>query len=421
MPYLRKLNRQNQVYIRIAIIVIFCVLLTLANLYYTKVNPGGVDFLVNWTGTRELITNGASPYSSDTTQMIQNNLAETRAMDGNTEPRFSIPLYGILLLAPFALIKDFVFARALWMTILELAVVAVILLSLKLVYWKPRSFILIAMYLFGLFGLHGILPILDGNLIILMALSSLLVLILMREKMDELAGIMLAVTTILPAQMALFVIFILIRVITTGRKRIIFSFIGALGLLLGFSIAIIPNWFLQFLKNFINSYQGINPGSPGMVLIDRWGSIGNRFAIIIAIGIGLMILFEWWRVYRAEEKHFLWTAMTTIVLGTWLGIKNSPMNYVILYPAVIMGCALLYERWKGRVEGIITTLFALLFFANWAIFLLTLSSEYKPGISSFLFIPLPVVTVFLLYWSKWWVLKSKKVEFDPTLIELQSK
>ncbi len=418
---MRRLTKQVQVYILIAISVIGFAFLTFINYQYATHNPGGADFLVNWMGTRELFTKGESPYSTVSTQAIQESLGMFQSLDGNPEPRFSLPLYGILFFAPFAFIADFVLARALWMTLLEICIIAVIYLSLKLVQWKPRPFILAALLLFGIFGLHGIIPILDGNLIVLVTLMSLGILLLMRSKQDELAGLLLAFMTILPVQFVLFIIFILIRAITTQRKRIVFSFLAAIGLLIGFSIAAIPNWMLQFMRNFISNYQGVIPGSPGAVLINRWGEMGNRFAIIITVALGFLLLFEWWRAYRAGQKHFVWTTMLTLVLGTWIGLKINPTYYIMLYPALIFGCALLFERWKGKVEGIVASVFALLFFVNWGIYLLTLSADLNPGISSFLFIPIPLASVFLLYWSKWWVIKSKQVEFDPRLIEMQNQ
>jgi hypothetical protein len=111
--------------------------------------------------------------------------------------------------------------------------------------------------------------------------------------------------------------------------------------------------------------------------------------------------------------------MLTITLSTWSGIKISPVNFVILYPALILGLELLCERWKQRAYGIVLSLLAFLFIASWGIYFFTMSKEMIGGISSFLFIPLPVTTMILLYWSRWWIRKSNKVEFEPALIELK--
>jgi hypothetical protein len=84
-----------------------------------------------------------------------------------------------------------------------------------------------------------------------------------------------------------------------------------------------------------------------------------------------------------------------------------------------VGLELLYERWKNRATGLILVILSTLFLANWAIFLLTMSANFQTGVSSFLFLPLPITTIILLYWSKWWIDKSSTVEIKPTLIDLK--
>lgn len=410
---------KNRTIIIAASLLAVCLFLTWINFQYTRSNQGGADFLTNWMATRTFITEGQSPYSIETSQNIQTTLHDQGTTNIITLPKFGLPLYGMLVYSPFALVKDFALARAIWMTVLEISLVAIILLSLQLTYWKINPLLLIALFLFGLFGFHGIIPLLDGNLIILVTLIALGILIAIHKKKDEVAGLFIAFTTILPVPFGLFLIFALIWAIGNRRNRIVAWFSATFVLLLGFSFAVIPGWVIEFLKNMIGNYHDLDPGSPGGVLISRWGSIGFRFSIAISIVIGLLILLEWWQAVKGGQKRFIWAALLTIALGTWSGIKTSPLNYVVLYPALIMGLELLYERWKTRAIGFILAILTLLFLGNWTIFLSTMSADFKPGVSSFLFLPLPITTVVLLYWSKWWIDKSTSVEIKPTLIDLK--
>lgn len=414
-----KTLQKNRTTILAASILAAFLLLTWINIQFTRANGGGADFLANWSATRAFITQGQSPYSIETSQDIQAALKNQGTGVTSSQPRFALPLYGMLIYSPFALIKDFTLARALWMTVLEISLIAIVLLSMQLAYWKINPLLLAALFLFGLFGFHGVMPLLDGNLVILITLMALVILIAIHNKQDEVAGILIAFTTILPLSFGLFLIFALIWAIGNRRKKIITWFSATLVLLLGFSFALIPSWIIQFFNNMIASYQELNPGSPGGVLISRWGPIGVRFSIAISIVIALLILFEWWQAVRGGQKRFIWAALLTLALGTWSGLKTSPLNYVILYPALIMGLELLYERWKTRAIGFILAILAVLFIGNWAIFLLTMSADFQPGVSSFLFLPLPITTIVLLYWSKWWIDKSTSVEIKPTLIDLK--
>ncbi|PKN81776.1 MAG: hypothetical protein CVU42_16200 [Chloroflexi bacterium HGW-Chloroflexi-4] len=394
-------------------------LLTLLNFQYTKSNPGGEDFLINWSATRGFMTQGLSPYGSEASQSIQDelNLHEiTRTLEN---PKFSMPLYGMLIFSPFALIADFEIARAVWMTFLEISLIAIIILSMHLTYWKINPILLTSLFLFGLFGFHGIMPLLDGSLSIPITLMTLGILITIHNKQDEAAGLMIAFTTMLPVPIGLFLIFVLVWVIATRRGKIIAWFLATFSLLLGFSFAVIPSWLIQFLTNMIGAYRELDSASPGGILINRWGAVGERFAIGISIVIGLILVFEWWQAVKGGQKRFIWTALLTLALGTWSGIKTSPLNYVLLYPALIMGLELLFERWKNKANGTILIILVVLFLGSWSIFLLTMSASFQTGVSSFLFIPLPITTIVLLYWSKWWVVKSNSVDLKTTLINLK--
>jgi hypothetical protein len=394
-------------------------LLIFVNVQYTKGNQGGNVFFSNWIATRDFLLEGRNPYSTQTTSQIQNAIYGRTAVAGEPEYKFSLPLYGFIIYSPFALFKDFYLARALWMTILEIGIVAILIFSIKLTFWKTSPLVFSALLLFVLFGFHSILPLMDGSVFILIALMVTGIIYAIQNKQDEVAGLLLAFITITPASVVLFFIFILTWAIINHRAKIITWFLGAFLLLIGFSIALIPNWFLQFLRNFIDSYKSIDPGSPGGVLISRWGDIGSRLSIVISVVIGLVLIFEWWQSKNPASKQFVWTAMITLGLNAWSGIKLSPVNYIILMPALILGLELLCERWKQRAYGIIVSILALLFLGNWGIYLLTMSKQLRTGISSFLIIPLPLTILFLLYWSKWWVRKSNLIEFEPTLIELQ--
>ncbi len=419
MKALIKTLRIYRPFLLILAIILGCILLTFINIQFVKGNEGGNDFLTNWMGTRSFLNNGQSPYSAEITQNIQMAVYGRDSVAGERGFEFALPLYSIMFFIPFALIKNALIAQALWMTVLEVAIIAIVLLSIQLVNWKITPLYLAALLLFSLLGFHGVLPLLDGSFVILTTLMITGTLVAIQAKYDEAAGILLALCTITPAVTFLFLLFIIIWGIFNHRIKIITWFLGSFGLLIGFSFALIPNWFLQFLKNFIASYNSIDPGSPGGVLISRWGDIGGRLSIAISVLIGILLLIEWWQVNKAGQRFFLWTAMLTLVLSTWSGIKISPVNFVLLYPALVLGLKLICERWKQRAYGIVLSILALLFIGSWTIYFITTSAELIGKISSFLFFPLPVAVIILLYWSRWWVRKSNKVEFEPALIELK--
>lgn len=393
-------------------------LLTLMNLEFSKGNPGGYGFFTNWHGTRQFFLEGDSPYGLENRLEVQNMVYGRAAVAEEDQFFFTIPLFGMILYSPFALFSDFVTARALWMTFLEFSILAILYLSIKLAWWKINRAILIPLLVFSFFCFHSITALLDGRLIILTTLLALGVLTALRNKQDELAGLLLAFIFVSPIPWILFFVFLIIRLVINKRSKVIWWMLGCIGLMIGFSIVLLPNWFFQYIITLVNSYQILDPASPGSVLTSRWGDIGARIAIVISALIVLMLIFEWYKGVKSDEQRALWTCMVTLALSTWSGIRISPLDYIFLLPALIFGFELFERRWKQKSSGIILTILAFLFIIDWTIYFSTMTMDLKPRISSFLLIPFPVITIVILYWTKWWVLKSRSIELEPTKLDI---
>jgi hypothetical protein len=172
--------------------------LTWANYRYSKTTPGGTDFLVHWVGTRSFMQDGLSPYSDEVALRIQQMVYGRPAAPGEHELRVAYPLYSMLVFLPFSLISNFELARAFWMTTLEVALILLTVLSLRLTRWKLKPPMLALVLLFSIFWYHAMRPLILGNAVILVALGITGAFLAIRSGMDELAGILLGLTTIKP-------------------------------------------------------------------------------------------------------------------------------------------------------------------------------------------------------------------------------
>lgn len=402
-----------------AVVLLVAVLLTVVNMQFTRNFGGGDDFRTLYFSTHAYIQGENNPYSESTSKGAQLATYGRPAEAGERNLRFTSPLFTIFIVAPFALIPDFATARALWMTVLEFALIAIILLSFQLTYWKAKPLVWIALILFCVFGFNGILAVFDGSVSGLAAITVLGVVISIRDQKDEVAGLLLAIATFAPLVTILFVLFIIFWALFNRRYGLLAWFGGALAILFGFSFALMPDWLFLFFRNLSLLFQEILIGSPGDALANHWGAAGGRLAIILTVLLGLLLAFEWWQARRSPMKHFVWTAMLTLVVSQWIGIKTSPSNFVILYPALIVGLHFLWERWDQRALGSILLILAVLFGVSWLLLLTSGHPALTPPISALLMIPLPLFSFVLLYWSRWWVSRSQKIQIEPTLVTLQ--
>lgn len=399
--------------------VILLGLLTAANYQYSKQNPGGTDFMVHWMGTRTYLMDGLSPYSDETSLKIQTFTYGRAAGPGEHELRVAYPLYSMFLFMPFAAAADFNLARALWMTVLEVSLVGLSLISIQLTDWKP-SLLMLGVFLgFSLLWYHAVRPLILGNAVILVAVMLAGVLLAIRKRADELAGVLLAFSTIKPQVVALFIVFILFWAVANRRWKLVGWFFGILALLVATASLLIPDWILQNLREILR-YPGYNPpGTLGAALAVWLPDAGKRIGWAVTGVLSLVLLLEWNMARRANFRGFLWAACLTLAASLWIGIQTDPGNFIVAFPGIVLTFSLWDKRWRVGGKKIIYAFSAVLMVGIWATFLATVEYSYQPIQSPVMFIPLPLALFVMLYWVRWWAVRPPSTWMD-SIYELEN-
>ena len=396
-------------YIVAILIIAVLVMITWANYKFVQENPGGNDFLVHWVGTRALLVDGISPYSDTVAERIQTLAYGRLAEPGEHELRVAYPLYSGLIFLPYALIADYDLARAVWMTTLEVALIGLVFLSLNLTRWKMSFWLLPFFLLFSIFWYHSLRPLINGNAVILVALFLAGAFAAIKSERDELAGILLAISTIKPHLVLLPIIFVLIWTISFGRWKTLGWMLISLGLLSISAALFIPDWPLQNLRE-IMAYASYNPpGTPGAVFEIWLPATGRKLGWGLSVIIGLILLVEWILVRKKEFRWFLWTAGLTLVVSQWIGIQTDPGNFILLFLPLILVFAMWAERWGRAGNVVIIIVMVLLFAIPWAIFLQTITYADQPMQHPVMFFPLTLFLLIALYWVRWWAIQPRQL------------
>ena len=414
------MNSRRKILVRWILAIVVGLLLfgvlTWSNYKYASSNPGGNDFLVHWVGTRTLITEGISPYSEETAIRIQTLAYGRPAQEGEHELRVAYPLYSVLMFLPFALFKDYVLARALWMTVLEIALVLLSLVSIRLIDWKPKLLTLAFFLIFTIFWYHALRPLINGNAVILIALFVAGAMLAIRSGGDELAGVLLAFSTIKPQVVLVVVLFFLYWGLRQRRWKFIAWFLGTMVLLSASAALLIPDWIWQ---NFVEvvAYPGYNPpGTPGSALATWMPGIGERIGWAITGVVIVLLLVEWVLSTRSQEyRHLLWAFCFTLVAAQWVGIQTDPGNYIVTFPALVLIFAMLEERWRSAGQWSVLGSMLLLFVGLWMLFLQTLTLTDQPIQNPIMFFPLPAFEIVMLYWVRWWAIRPRNAWYDSSL------
>ena len=393
----------------ILLIAALSVGLTLGNYQYTSKNPGGNDFLSRWVGTRVFLTKGVSPYSQEATRQIQEMAYGREAKPGEDQMLFAYPFYTTLLIGPFAVIGDYAWARALWMTALEVMVILLTFVSISLTRWKVSLWFQAVLLLFSLLWYYGLRPIINGNPAVFVALFLALALLALRSNYDPVAGFLLAISTIKPQMVALIIPFVLLWAISQKRWTIVWTFLGSLILLIAGFAVFFPDWPIQNLRQILSYPTYTLPNTPGAILISWLPGVGKQLGWGITTLMIALLAVEWRNVLKKEFRWFLWASYLTLTVTNLIGFHTATENYVAMFPGLVLVLAVWDERWKrwGRWVGFVTILILLV--GLWMIFISTIQFNDQPIQHPIMFFPLPVLLVVGLYWVRWWAIRPPRL------------
>lgn len=374
--------------ILIVVVILVIVGLTTANYRFSSNSPGGNDFIPRWLGTRLLLTQGQNPYSEETSLAIQQFIYGRPADVNEDQVLFVYPLYSALLFTPFALIGDYVFARAVWMTTLQVALLAMAFVALRLADWRPALPMLALILLFALTWYHGARPLINGNASILMALFVAAALFAIKEGRDVVGGILLASATIKPQAVILIVPLILLWALSKKRAVLITSTVVSVVSLALLAALVEPGWLLQNLEQ-VTAYPDYTlAGTPGAIFQEWWPEAGPWPGIVLTVLIVLSLAWQWRTAWNRSVAVLLPVAFFTIAATNLIGITTAVSNYIALFPGLILLLAFL-RRDEGRLRDWPTVpILLLLLVGLWTLFWITRSGRAQ---SPLLFFPLPIL------------------------------
>jgi hypothetical protein len=377
----------------VAVFLILADAFTVANYRFAAGSSGGNDFIPRWLGTRLLLTAGQNPYDAETSLAIQEFMYGRPAKANEDQVLFVYPLYSALLFAPFALVGDYVVARALWMTALEFALLTLAIVGLKLANWRPATPVLVLLLLFTLAWYHSARPLINGNAAILVALFIAAALLSIRQNRDVAAGMFLALSTIKPQAVILLLPLVLIWSLSCRRYRIIVSTLLCLTALFLLATLIEPTWLSQNIEQVVAYPDYTLAGTPAAIF-DVWlPSAGRWFGLALTVVLSILLLWQWRIAWARDALVLVPIAMFTLAVTNLIGITTAASNYIALLPGLVL-LLTFWRRDKGSFRDWPAVLaMVLLFVGLWLLFWASRSGRAQ---SPVLFFPLPVLLIITL-------------------------
>jgi hypothetical protein len=394
--------------ILIIIVIAALVGLTWANYQYALQNPGGNDFLARWMGAKYWVMEGVSPYDERVSLSSQNMIYGHPAdiSQGEDKNHFVYPLYSMLFFAPFGPIQ-YPLARALWTTLVEVCLFLLVIVSLRLVEWKVPPYKTAALIIFSLLWYHGLRTIILGQFAAINALIVTLALLLILRKQDFMAGLLLALSTAKPQMVYLLIPFVFLWAISVRRRDIIGGLLVGMALLIVGSIALMPSWPLQWLRQLMDypSYT-MQTGSPLSMIADSMPGISRQLSLFLHALFYSYMVVEWVIAWGKDEHWFRWTALMTIVITNMVAYRTATTNFMMMLPALFLIFSVWEARWRvGGQIGVWLTLIVL-GFGLWPLFISTVQGNQEQAI---MYLPFPFLCLLGMWWARWWSVRPPHV------------
>lgn len=414
----KRITPRQRLYIRWTILVVCLLIMILVlnelNFRYVNGKELGEHFYTHWMATRLFLARGEDVYSSEVHQWIAeyaNNILLWKDYQG-ADAFYLQPVFGFLFYTPFIFINDFYSAFAAWLTFLQFSLIGLSFFSLKILNKNLKKNLLVTVLTFIvlLFNYSTFQSLVNGNIIILVALLFFMGIYFIQKEGYELAGVLFAFATICVPIFILPFVFITLWGIRRKYLNLIGWFYGTL-FLLGISSALLfPNWLFSFAGEWIAYYQMNGAQFLNVIMSSYYPGTSGRLAYFIMILAVIGLIIEWSLNRRYRFELFYWTISITIVISLLLLPSLKMEDIIIILPIFALIATLWIDRWQNRGILVVFAIFLVILLYPWF-----LSLNQKMSMEQMRFwqtLPIPFLFIANLYWIRWWLFKNTDLWFD---------
>ena len=395
----------------ITLVVVLLILVSTALVYLNLTLKGGGDFYVHWVGARVFRVDHFDPYSAEVPIRVQQLVYGRPAAAGEEPYILDTPFHILLLYFPISLLSDPQLARALYTLILELALFALAIISLRLTEWEMPILFGILFVVLAILNFYSIQAIIEANPVVLLGLIYASILIALRAELDEVAGALIAFSFYYWEVGAPFLILVVLRMYYEKRNRVFAGFFMVTVVLLFLSFMSYPDWLLPFVRATINNLKidfGFNVYS---VFIRIWPSFGKTLAWIFIAIVVIALGYEWSAARSSDFRRFYWASCLSIAAAPLLGFRTEMEHLSVLIIPLALIFAIVYDRWYKIGNSLTLLLMLLVLTVPWALSLFVVP-RFGGIAQDVLFLFYPLFTFIGLYWIRWWAIRPPRILSD---------
>lgn len=370
------------------------------------------DFLIGWAGTRWFIYNGWSPYDQKTTQGINEMAYGGDSLPDERPGVFLFPFYSVFLFSPFALVKDFKVASALWLTVSQFLILATLILSVRLSVWRPSKWLWGGLLLFVFTWYHTLRPMIRLDYSLFSAFFLVLTLWMIHKRHDGLAGLLLVFAGFEPVMSLLPWVLITLWGISQKRWVLVLSPIIAVGLLSAAAAIFMPNWIVAYVRQNIYAILTLPHPSPGEILAQWLPGVGIQIGWVLTVVAVTLLIVEGYALWGKDLRRLVWSVFLSFILLPLIGIHVDIEGYYLMLPAICLVLSVWHQRW-GRLAPWLMGIFLLLLSVGvWALVLDLARRSISPDVDARLVLFCPLLVLMGMIWVRWYAIRPAKLPLE---------
>jgi hypothetical protein len=375
-----------------------------ANLAYVRAAPARSDFVARWEGGHAWVQERLSPYDAAVSLRAQERVYGRPAnLERGEDPQhFLYPFPSLIVFAPLGLL-DLGAAQAVWISLIELALISSTLLWVSSVQWKWSGWMAAATIGFSALWFPAFAAIVGAQFAAVEALLMAAAVAATLRGRDALGGILLALCLFKPQLGIGLVVYAGVWAIIARRATLVGWFVTGLVVMAGVSLLLEPQWPAAMVRQVLDYLALPISLSPVARLSESIG-IGPFGTLAISGALLLYLVWEWRDSIRGDERRFLWTmAMTQAVLLVLAPFAIAANLVTLMLPIVVI-----LEAWVARQGRSVAVpaaiLLALIGILSWVVSLAALDGGLP---SLWLTLGVPLLTMVGLFWVRWWTTRAR--------------
>lgn len=362
-------------------------------------------FVTRYAAAKNWMKTGVSPYSEETVDLAAQLVPDPNSLKANLDQgRLLDPAPYVLFYIPISFLP-YPVAKAIWMTIMELAIVLSAWVALKIVALKLSFFESALISLGVLFFYPNVKMILSASVLPLYLFFIIWAIWLAMNKQGRMAGILFFLAfPMVPISVFVAVFFMIWLGVRRDHSLAVIFFVG-IGFLILIGLILFPNWIAEWFSAYVLLYPNFTwIDTPIMRIAELFPGAMRQLSVGLHIATVIYLFVEWYGLPSREQRGLQWKLSLTLVLLYFLNPLKVSGTQILLFIPLFAIYKYLNEKWP--VGGRIITWLSFVGIAIVYWIKGTAQETFVSGEANLIILLLALVSFVGLQYFRWWALKS---------------